>query len=130
MDPVIGMQVLGVRAARVRAMTVLTQQQGPVLPVGDQPMRSPDVEHMRPAVVDHGADPTLAQQPLHHPVRKTRPTRNPRIRTGRDRRNTRVAFSRTCALTIRVTRIVGLAFSARDRHIVRVARHIARVAFS
>ena len=68
-------------------MTVLARQQRPVLPVGDQPMGSPDIEHLRCAVVGHavlddGADPTLAQQPLHHPVRKTRPTRDPRIRPG------------------------------------------------
>ncbi len=66
-------------------MTVLTRQQRPVLPVGDEAMGAPDIQHIGCAVLEHGADPTLTQQPLHHPVRKTRPTRDPRIRPGNDR---------------------------------------------
>ena len=84
-DAVMRVQALGVRAAGVGAMTVLARQQGPVLAVGDQAVGASDVEHVRCAVVDHGADPAVAQQPLHHPVGKTRPTSDPRVRPGNRR---------------------------------------------
>ena len=63
-------------------MAVLARQQSPVLAVGDQPMGSPDIQHVGRAVVEHGADASVAQQPLHHPVGKPRPTGDPRIRPG------------------------------------------------
>ena len=72
---------------------MLAQQQRAVLAIGDQAMGSSDVEHIGRAVVDHGADAALAQQPLHHPIGQTRPTRDPRVRPGNDARIARVTFS-------------------------------------
>ena len=55
-------------AAGVGAVTVLACQEGPVLAVGDQAVGASDVEHVRCAVGDDGADTALAQKSLHDPV--------------------------------------------------------------
>ena len=60
-------------------MPVLTQHQGSVLAVGDQPVRSSDVEQVRCAVVDHGADPARAHQPLNDPVGQPRAAGDPPV---------------------------------------------------
>lgn len=68
MPDMMRLQVTSVGAPRMPAMPVVSDQQGAILPVGDQPVRAPHVEHVR-SVVEHGANPAGTQEPLRHMIR-------------------------------------------------------------